>query len=116
MRCGTGSLNTTVSIFLTKRIAPSDHPTSAIVYFLQFDGRQRNASLNCICLVELAGRCEAKPIPVQKSNHVLATRPFFGLPADVESTTELYVAKRSDAVFRCRIQRLLFCQREQSVS
>lgn len=85
--------------------------TSPVVDLFQVGVCQGNRSLDCIDLIDPTGRRQDKPLSVKKGNHVLPTGPFFGLPADVESTAKLYMTKRAHSAPRCRIKLLLLCQR-----
>jgi hypothetical protein len=68
-------------------------PTSAIVDFFHSDVAQRETSLNGVNLVVPASRREAKPLTVQEGDHILPVHAVSGLPADVEGTAKLHVAK-----------------------
>ena len=71
----------------------ADVPTSAIIDLFDSDVVQREASLDGVNLVASPRRREAKPLTVQESDHILPVHAVSGLPADVEGTAKLHVAK-----------------------
>lgn len=81
--------------------------TSTIVNFLQLDVAQRNACLNRVYLVAFARRRETQPLSIEERHHVLSGDAFLGLPADVQSTAELDMAKSPDPVLGNRIELLV---------
>lgn len=65
--------------------------TSPIIHGFNFGGSDINAGLDCIYLINSACNSKTQTVTVKESDHVLASNPFFGLPADMKGTTESYV-------------------------
>lgn len=95
--CGIGALRLAVSRAHIPRKTSTAAHTSAIVHFFHLDICQSDAGQDGVDVVDPASRCKAKPLPIEERDQVLPVGPFFGLPADMESATQLDAAERSDS-------------------